>query len=155
MDAKEELEALLRASGAKLKRKSNHVVWELPDGRKFTHALTPSDVRAWPNALATLRKMLGIRREVAKSSRRRSKPGAPKPVWKPTPPPAPLRKTKGIEALERLYARLAFKPKPCCVPVDLRPVPMTPVWCILRNLLGYGGSVAEVEPRSHPGPHSL
>lgn len=150
MDAKRELEELLKASGAVLKRANKHQVWELPDGRKFTHASTPGDVRAWDNALCNLRKLLGIKRQVRKNPDRRAKPGVGKQRWAPVEMPTPqARFNKAMELLEKYYDKLAFIPKPCCVPVDVRRVPMTPLWCILRNLVGYGGQ----SPNDSRGPN--
>jgi hypothetical protein len=59
VNAEHEIKRLLKESGAVLKRDAVHVIWELPDGQKFTMGKTPSDRNAADNALSTLRRMLG------------------------------------------------------------------------------------------------
>jgi hypothetical protein len=141
MDAKKELDKLLKDSGAQLKRSRKHLIWELPDGRKFTHSATPGDMRAYDNALSDLRKLLGIRREVRKNPERRKKPGVGKPVYWAGSVIQVRDWSAMAAAVEAYIKRLpsTVKPEPCCFPVDVRLVPMTPLWCILRNLVGYGG----------------
>lgn len=58
MEPRVEVEQLLKASGAVLKRNKKHEVWELPNGHTFTRANTPSDYRADANSLADLKRIL-------------------------------------------------------------------------------------------------
>jgi hypothetical protein len=58
MNPETQVAELLASSGAKLKRKTGHEVWQLPNGRKFTRAKTPSDSRATANQLAQLKRAL-------------------------------------------------------------------------------------------------
>jgi hypothetical protein len=75
----------LSSAGAVLLRQGKHLVYRLPNGRKFTAASSPSDVRAERNALSNLRHALdavpehkeGVRRVKAR------KPGAPTRVDRP------------------------------------------------------------------------
>lgn len=133
--AEEELARLLRESGAVLVRKNRHLVYRLPNGQMYTMAATPSDFRAADNQLRQLRKVLGMKRETRKNPGRTAKkgaPGAPKfmATTRPTEKPNP-------------FAGMVFRVREVkykgCYPVDVRHVPMTPLWCLLRNLVGYGG----------------
>ena len=76
MSAQSELDDLLR-NHATLLRHKNHKVYQLPNGRVFTIASTPSDFRAVQNQLSDLRKLLGIRKSINKNPDRKPKPGAP------------------------------------------------------------------------------
>lgn len=130
-----EIDALLKEHGAVLDRTKKHRVWKLPDGRIWVQGSTPSDVRAARNNLAQLRKMLGVEREIRKNPNRAEKKGAEgKPVYrseiKPREKPNPLAGFV-FRSLEYRYRE--------CLPVHVEKVPMTPLWCILRNLIGYGG----------------
>lgn len=60
MNAEQEIERLLRENRAVLKRDTPHLVYEFPNGRKFTMSKTPSDWRAAHKALAVLRGVLGF-----------------------------------------------------------------------------------------------
>lgn len=132
MDPKAEVERLLKEHGAKLDRKRKHCVWKFPDGRIWVCAATPSDKRAMDNQLCDLRKLLGVTPEIHKNPRRRRKPGIVHPiVFTPIPRRATWK--------EKLAAVELFHPQPACLAIDKRVVPMTPLWCILRNLIGYGG----------------
>lgn len=69
---------LLKTHGAVLERTSGaHNVWKFPDGRIFTDAKTPSDHRSQKNALAELRRLLGVKREAKKNPDRREKTQPP------------------------------------------------------------------------------
>lgn len=60
MNAREAVNRLLKSSGAFLKRRNNHEVWQLPNGHNFVRACTPSDHRADQNNLSNLKHGLGI-----------------------------------------------------------------------------------------------
>lgn len=60
MDPNVEIERLLQERGAVLVRQGNHNVYKLPNGKMFTRAKTPSDVRSAHNSLRDLRHCLGI-----------------------------------------------------------------------------------------------
>lgn len=57
MEAKKQVEVLLRRHTTKLREK-NHNVFLLPSGRRVIAPKSPSDGRAWKNKLAFLKKML-------------------------------------------------------------------------------------------------
>lgn len=138
MTVTEEIETLLKEHGAVLDRQHKHPVWRLPDGRIFVAASTPGDVRWERNSLADLRRLLGVKRVVHKNPARREKKGVARPGFVNSSVPArPGWREKLAAAVTR--RELDFVPSPCCCPVDVRVAPMTPVWCILRCLLGYGG----------------
>ncbi len=59
--ADREIQRLLTESGAKLIRNTNHLVYELPNGNKFTMAKTPGGAQSTQNALHDLRRQLGVR----------------------------------------------------------------------------------------------
>jgi hypothetical protein len=71
----------LSAIGARLKREKKHLVYELPNGRTFVTAKSPSDSRGERNALSDLRAVAGVdfdeRRKAPADVRaeRRSRPG--------------------------------------------------------------------------------
>lgn len=75
----ERVKEALKAAGATLKRDRKHRVYELPNGRTFVIASTPSDSHhAEKNALGDLRRALGEPREAkaeAAPRERRKKPG--------------------------------------------------------------------------------
>ncbi len=140
MTVQEEIDDLLKAHGAVLDRTKKHHVWKFPDGRTFVAASSASDVRAERNQLATLRQMLGVKRVVRKNPGRLEKKGVGHAAYAGAIPVRPdwkqvLMAAIGLE--EPVVEK--FVPARCCCPVDVRVVPMTPVWCILRNLVGYGG----------------
>ena len=60
MNPTAEVDRLLKENKAALKRHKKHEVWELPNGRTFIRACTPSDCRSGDNELANLRNALGI-----------------------------------------------------------------------------------------------
>lgn len=76
MDAKTQVEALLKSSGAVLVRKKKHQVWKFPNGKTLTIAATPSDRRAYANVLRDLA-AIGVKPEP------RPKRDATKPPVKP------------------------------------------------------------------------
>jgi hypothetical protein len=75
------LHAALDAIGARLKREKKHLVYELPNGRTFVTAKSPSDNRGERNALSDLEAVAGVplgeRRKAPADVRaeRRSRPG--------------------------------------------------------------------------------
>lgn len=133
MTPEDEIAKLLKDAGAVLDRTANHNVWKLPDGRIFVQAKTPSDSHTSRNSLTDLRKLLGLKREVHKNPGRKRKTGTPAPMFYGEHIPA---RRDWKDALREMAE---FHPPSTCLPVDIRPVPMTPLWAILRNLLGYGG----------------
>lgn len=97
----DKVKALLVQLGARLKRDKKHLVYALPNGRTFTMAATPSDVRAEQNQLTDLRRAAGLERAAKPPSApkvRRVKPGnqAPTP-WRASPIAAALI-TSGVAA---------------------------------------------------------
>lgn len=80
------LQAALAAVGARLKRHRKHLVYELPDGRNFVTASTPSDRHADANALRQLERMTvpampGAPRAITPDRKKRIKPGARSAPW--------------------------------------------------------------------------
>lgn len=70
-----ELRRILDEHGFVRERQNKHQVWKNPIGQTFVCASTPSDVRAYPNLLAKLRRMLNLRTErIDKGMRRERKP---------------------------------------------------------------------------------
>lgn len=61
MDARQEVEALLKRYKAVLIRNKKHRIWKLPDGRKWTTPSTVSDRHSWQNNLGSLRLALGLK----------------------------------------------------------------------------------------------
>lgn len=135
MTVSDEIQHLLKTHGAVLERKNKHPVWRFPDGRIFVHSSTPSDVRAERNNLSNLRKLLGVKRESTKNPERRTKRGVASDAWRSEPIPLAL----DWKAKLRAMTTPAFQPRMTCFPLRIERVPMTPVWCMLRNLIGYGG----------------
>lgn len=60
MNPKERVYSLLSSVGAVLKRRKNHEVWQLPNGKNFVRSCTPSDVRGDLNNLSDLKHALGV-----------------------------------------------------------------------------------------------
>jgi len=97
----------LDAVGARLKRDKKHRVYELPNGRNFVVASTPSDARADRNAISDLRAATGVdvtaRRKASPEVRaeRRRRPGrageAPWTVVSSSPFASALRDTGIVE----------------------------------------------------------
>lgn len=58
MNPRQRVDSILTALGAKLKRQRKHQVWQLPNGRTFVRASTPSDTRSDANNLRDLRKVV-------------------------------------------------------------------------------------------------
>lgn len=61
MDARAEVERLLKEYGGILIRHKKHRIWKLPSGKKWTTPSTPSDTCSWQNNLGELRLMLGLK----------------------------------------------------------------------------------------------
>lgn len=61
MDARVEVERLLKVHGGVLIRHKKHRIWKLSSGKKWTTPSTPSDRNAWQNNLGELRLMLGLK----------------------------------------------------------------------------------------------
>ena len=80
MDARKEIASLLKNNNCKLLRSKKHIVYKLPNGNKFTLSKTPSDCRAYENALKDLRKGLGIKIERKIGHSRNKKPGVVRTV---------------------------------------------------------------------------
>lgn len=73
-NAKEEILALLDKHGFVLQRDTKHLVYRQPEtGKVFTMAKTPSDFRAYPNALRDLKRILGLVKDTATVGERRAK----------------------------------------------------------------------------------
>lgn len=87
MTTHEEIQSLLTQHGAVLVRADKHPVYRFPDGQTFVTASTPSDHRASLNALATLRSLLGIGRDVRKNPNRRKKTPPRPAAYRSTEPP--------------------------------------------------------------------
>lgn len=79
MSAKDEVMRLLADDGAVLIRAECHLVYRLSNGRTYVLSATPSDHKAWHNALSNLRSVLGVKREVHKNPNRRHKTGRASP----------------------------------------------------------------------------
>lgn len=78
-NAKEEILDLLDKNGFVLQRDTKHLVYRQPaTGKVFTMAKTPSDFRAYPNALRDLRRILGLDKRMATVGERREKKVRPK-----------------------------------------------------------------------------
>lgn len=60
MSAPQQVDELLKESGAVLIRDHKHEVWRLPNGNRFVRAKTPSDRREDRHGLSDLRRALGI-----------------------------------------------------------------------------------------------
>jgi hypothetical protein len=75
MSAEDEVIRLLRSHEAVLVRQRKHAIYRFPDGRTFTLSRTPSCFYA-DHALADLRRLLNLDREVRKNPDRKGKPGA-------------------------------------------------------------------------------
>ena len=60
MNPKERVYNLLASAGAVMKRRKNHEVWGLPNGRTFVRACTSSDIRSDLNNLSDLKHALGV-----------------------------------------------------------------------------------------------
>jgi len=74
MNAQQEIEKLLVEHNITPERQTGgHKVYRLPNRRVYTISATPSDVRAYMNALADLRRMLGVKCEIVKNPNRREK----------------------------------------------------------------------------------
>jgi hypothetical protein len=71
MNAEQQIAMLLAAHNFVLDRSHKHRVYRDPAGQIFVMARTPSDRRAFDNALGNLRRLLGIRPEVSRSQDRR------------------------------------------------------------------------------------
>jgi len=82
-DAKEQIERLLKEHGFVLERDTNHLVYkQVASGKTFTMSKTPSDFRAYPNALRDLKRILGFKREVKIGERREKKRKPPESIMK-------------------------------------------------------------------------
>lgn len=73
MSATEQVNQLLKDSGAVLKREHRHEVWRLPNGNSFTRSKTPSDRQTGRADLTTLRRALGIENQGKGEGERRDK----------------------------------------------------------------------------------
>ncbi len=79
-DAKEQIDRLLKRFGFVLERDTNHLVYrQVASGKTFTMAKTPSDFRAYPNALRDLKRIIGFKREFKAGERREKKRKQAKP----------------------------------------------------------------------------
>lgn len=83
MSAADQVEDLLRESGAELIRDHKHLVYRLPNGNKFTRAKTPSDRKAAHNDLSDLRRALGIENAGNGEGERREKRQKAKKAQRP------------------------------------------------------------------------
>ena len=73
-NAKEEILDLLDKHGFVLQRDTKHLVYrQTSSGKVFTMSKTPSDFRAYPNALRDLKRLLGLDKRVATVGERREK----------------------------------------------------------------------------------
>ena len=73
VSAADEVNKLLKESGAVLLRDTRHEVWRLPNGQKFTRPRTPSDQNGARNSLCDLKKALGIENRGSGPGERREK----------------------------------------------------------------------------------
>ena len=90
MDAREEINRLLKEHGAVLLREKKHLVYKLSNGKQFTMAKTPRSDGSWFNHLADLRRALGISggpSRIGERREKRHKPGraVTETQWKPAP----------------------------------------------------------------------
>lgn len=60
MNPAAEIKRLLKNDGAVLLRKNKHQIWKLSTGQRFVCPVSGSDCRGARNALASLKKCLGI-----------------------------------------------------------------------------------------------
>ena len=51
---------IIRANGGRLVRENRHLAFRFPTGRVFIAPKSPSDWRAWRNALSALRRFLAM-----------------------------------------------------------------------------------------------
>lgn len=79
MDEKQQVDDLLRSSGAVLVRQGKHLIYRLPNGKTFVQSKTSSDRNSHHADLAELRRALGIKNEGAGEGERRKKIYRPKP----------------------------------------------------------------------------
>lgn len=135
MNAEDEVARLLREYGGTLVRSKTHNVYKFPDGKIFTTPKTPSDHRTWANQLQQLRFLLGITHAKKKSTKRQPKKGVGKPLYRVDPPV--VNRRNPLEGF--VFPESRHRPYDECLPVAIERVPMTPMWCWMRRLFGYGG----------------
>lgn len=58
MNPRKQVDSILARLGAILKRQHKHQVWQLPNGKTFVRASTPSDTRSDANNLRDLRRVV-------------------------------------------------------------------------------------------------
>src|SRR5690242_19135033 len=83
----DQVDALLKQSGARHLRQGKHHVWLLPNGKNFIQAKTASDYRSAANDLSKLRKLLGPQFDYKKKTIRelaRETIGSPRPTVRKT-----------------------------------------------------------------------
>ncbi|MBV8206160.1 MAG: hypothetical protein JO041_05150 [Acidobacteria bacterium] len=112
MNPKDQLMELLAANSFDLVRQRKHRVYRNPEGQTFVVASTPSDSRAWQNALGTLKRVL----RQANSARE------PQVVSQPSP----LLAEAALEAANTLPA-LPVESQPAFEPPSLGATPPEPV----------------------------
>lgn len=61
MNPIEQIDQMLKATGAILKRRGKHEVWKLPNGRSFVRSKTPSDHRCARNQIRDLRRAVAFK----------------------------------------------------------------------------------------------
>jgi hypothetical protein len=93
MGAADEVDELLKRSGAVLIRDHKHLVYRLPNGNKFTRAKTPSDRKAAHNDLSDLRRALGMKNAGGGEGERRER----RPKTKPARRPLDLTRTPDLK----------------------------------------------------------
>lgn len=136
MDARDAVLFLLREHKCVRVRTTPHPIYRVPNGRQLTFPSTPSDYRAWRNALRDLRVELGLSkrgRVATKGEPRKYKPGAPRTQTQTIY--AQDRKAHVFDFREKVRAALSgetLKPpeeskpikkeKPAPSPTDITPV---------------------------------
>jgi len=70
---------LIAEHGGTLVRQRKHHIYRFPSGKVFVVPNTPSDIRAWHHSMATLKRLLGMRRPVQQAG---IPPGTKRPPHK-------------------------------------------------------------------------
>lgn len=141
------LSQVLEKAGAVLKRRNKHAVYELPNGNKVTVSATPSDHRAELNAIADVRRAVGMVTEskiptTFKNEKRERKPGRkdPPPVFTGSSALAVALSKSGVveEQLRQEVARLraelerasgdSVSGEECEMGINAEIVTITPEW---------------------------
>lgn len=136
-DPRKVADELLKKHGCVLVRHNKHEVWLLPNGAKYTRAVTPSDARSDENALRQLRQSLGVnvqRGEPGERRRRRSKPGAQRKFLAAVVPIAIEERYVGLREKLMAIRRQHVMNYEACYPIRKQVVYVSPLTAILRRL---------------------